>query len=240
MQTNADGIVHVDNQYPIQIHYITVATIPHPILDTIKQQIAMNHETIHVLGCNENRKIGWDAHGNFGLKLREVHDFLFRTNIRPRDIIVFTDAYDVAYTGKLTQVVDRFRRFSTPIVFGCEKYCNPDPEERSKYPYTDSEFPFLNSGLFVGEAWALRHSMSGYVYLDKHDDQRFWTQAFFQHPDLISLDYNNELFLNTVDIDMKYFSWDGEHATYKDKKPLFIHVNGPNKQLIFTMANSRR
>jgi hypothetical protein len=80
----------------------------------------------------------------------------------------------------------------------------------------------------------LRKCLNTYNYNDADYDQRFWTTQFIHNPNLISLDYNNELFLNTVGIDMNYFMWDNEEqsAIYKDKMPLFIHINGPDKSLL--------
>ena len=57
-------------------YYITVATKPHIILNNIIKTVQKNDEEIHVLGLQENRSIGWNAKGNFGLKLREVKQFL--------------------------------------------------------------------------------------------------------------------------------------------------------------------
>jgi hypothetical protein len=70
--------------------------------------------------------------------------------------------------------------------------------------------------------------MEKYKYNDKHDDQLFWTLQYF-HSGLIELDYTNSLFLNTGGININEIKWNGEHGTYKNATPLFIHVNGPDK-----------
>lgn len=212
-----------------RLHYITIATKPHVILELIQTTIAKQSENVTVLGGKENRDIGWQGTGNFGIKLKEVQDFLFRENLADNDIVLFTDAYDVIYCGdKFSNIVSQYLTFEKPIVFGAEKFCNPDPKQEAYYKFKDTEFPYLNSGLFIGRVWALRKCMEKYKYNDKHDDQLFWTLQFF-HSGLIELDYSNQLFLNTSGIDINEIGWDGEHGTYKDKKPAFIHVNGPNK-----------
>jgi len=218
--------------YPPELYYITLATKPNKVLDCLKKKVASNNEKIIVLGETENRSIGWESHQNFGLKLKEVHEFINQSNIHSDDIILFTDAYDVAYFGTKNYIINIFLEFKKPIVFGSEKYCNPDPELEYKYIDKIHEFPFLNSGLFIGRAWALRQCMMQYHYDDREDDQRFWTNQFITNPNLIELDYTNRLFLNTVDIDMSEFVFNGEIVTYKNKKPLFVHVNGPDKRLI--------
>jgi len=216
------------------LYYITIATKPHAVLENLKRVVEKNGESLIVLGGQEDRRIGWDSHGNFGIKLREVYDFIHRPDIGESDILLFTDAYDVAYCGRKQTLLERYLTFSKPIVFGCELYCNPMPELATQYAFRSTEFPYLNSGLFIGRVGALRTCMSGYVYNDNHDDQLFWTRKFFAHPDLIELDYNNALFLNTAGFDDTKFLWDAEEnlAYYKEKTPIFVHVNGPDKSPI--------
>ena len=216
------------------LYYITIATKPHPVLENLKRVVEKNDEILTVLGEKEGRPIGWDSHGTFGIKLREVYDFIHQPNIAETDIILFTDAYDVAYCGRQKDILDRYLTFSKPIVFGSEAYCNPMPELATQYVFRTTEFPYLNSGLFIGRAGALRICMSGYVYNDKHDDQLFWTRKLLAHPDLIELDYNNKLFLNTAGFDDTTFFWDHQTsiAYYKGKNPIFVHVNGPDKSAI--------
>lgn len=210
-------------------YYITIATKPHIILEKIKQRVESQDESIIVLGQHENRPIGWQSTGNFGIKLKEVQDFIMRNDIKHDDIVLFTDAYDVIYGGSRDEIIRRFLAFDKPIIFGCEKYCNPDPRLETQYKFRDTEFPFLNSGLFIGRVWALCQCMEKYKYNDKHDDQFFWTLQFLNKPDLIGLDYQNSLFLNTAGISANDIGWDGRSATYHGKNPLFVHINGPDK-----------
>jgi hypothetical protein len=213
------------------LYYITVATKPHPVLDHLKLCVEKNKETIHVLGESENRAIGWESHQNFGIKLREVCDYLKRSELQEDDIILFTDAYDVIYLLDKTTILERFVEFEKPIVFGCEKYCFPDPIRNTEYMEKDKEFSYLNSGMFIGRVWALRRCIGDYIFDDNHDDQRYWTTKFFANPDLIELDYMNRLFLNIYDINMREFYFDKEKrkANYKGREPVFIHINGPDK-----------
>jgi hypothetical protein len=217
-----------------KFYYITVATKPHYILDKLKERVATNKEKIIVLGEEENRTIGWEGTQNFGVKLREVSDFLKAAFLDKDDIVLFTDAYDVVYCGSKKEVIDRYLEFDHPIVFGCEKQCNPDPKRASEYLFTNTEFPYLNSGMFIGRVWALRKCILDYKYDDRDDDQRFWTSRFFENPDLIALDYKNSLFLNTVDMDERFFHIDTNDsvAVYRGADPLFVHVNGPDKKPI--------
>ena len=122
------------SNFGINLYYITVATKQHPVLDKIVERIKKQNEQMIIMGLKENRKIGWEGTANFGVKLRETKDFLFQPNIRPQDIVLFTDAYDVAYGGSQTEVIKRFITLDKPILFGCESQCHPDVNESSKYP----------------------------------------------------------------------------------------------------------
>jgi len=210
-------------------HYITVATKPHPILELIKTRVENQGEKITILGLEENRNIGWNAYANFGVKLREVYMYIWNVDLDPDDIVLFTDAYDVIYCGNQNEIIKRYLEFDKPIVFGAETMCNPDPNRENEYKNRDLQFPYLNSGLYIGRVWALRECMIGYSYNDADDDQRYWTNYFFKRDDLIALDHDNSLFLNSAGIPIKEIQWDGTVATYKNKKPMFVHVNGPDK-----------
>jgi len=220
-----------------KIHFIAVATKPHRVLDAIKKRVEYLNENIAILGEKENRTIGWEGSGNFGIKLREVAEFLKSPTLESDDIVLFTDAYDVVYCGSQEEILERYLTFSKPIVFGAERLCQPDTHLAEKYPELNTEFPFLNSGMFIGRVAALRKCMEGYVYVDKVEDQRYWTEKFlFSNPDLIELDYENLLFLNTVSIDMRWFMVDKSSGysfiIYRSATPMFVHVNGPDKSLL--------
>jgi hypothetical protein len=215
-----------------RLFYITIATKPHRVLDKIIANVKKNKEDIEVLGLSENRLIGWESHQNFGVKLRELYNYVNRPTLDPNDIVLFTDAYDVAYLGDQKEILRRYKMFSKPIVFGAERSCHPDPDRAKDYKFVDTEFPFLNSGMIIGRVGSLRQCMKGYQYDDRHDDQRFWTTVFFENQDLIELDHENLLFLNAADIDLEDFDWNKKTVWYKRRNPLFVHINGPDKSMI--------
>jgi len=214
------------------LFYITVATRPHKVLDALQHKVQNQNETLLVFGQKENRAIGWESHQNFGLKLKYVSDFLKNPQLNTYDMVLFTDAYDVAYYGTQEEIMKRFVEFNRPIVFGCEKYCNPDPPLAKEYTIREVDFPYLNSGMFIGYVWALRQCIGAYEYNDVDDDQRFWTRQYLDHPEWISLDYENRLFLNTAGIDETEILVKDGKIEYHEKNPLFVHVNGPDKTFI--------
>lgn len=213
----------------MRVHYLTIATKPHPILENIKKRVLQNDEYIYILGKDENRHIGWHANGNFGLKIKLVQEFLTDNEIDDNELILFTDAYDVIYYGDFSTIIDKYNTFNKPIIFGAETTCSPDKRMTQYYFNINTKFPFLNSGLYIGKVWALKECLQNYEYNDQHDDQLFWTHSFFQHQDKIELDYNNNLFLNTYGVDIEEISISKSDIYYNNKNPLFLHVNGPNK-----------
>ena len=215
-----------------RLFYITIATKPHRVLDKIIANVKKNKEDIEVLGLQENRLIGWEGHQNFGVKLRELYNYVNHPTLDPNDIVLFTDAYDVAYLGDQKEILRRYKMFSKPIIFGAERSCHPDPDRAYEYKFMNTEFPFLNSGMIIGRVGVLRQCMKGYQYDDRHDDQRFWTTVFFENQDKIELDYENLLFLNAADIDLEDFDWNKKTVWYKRRNPLFVHINGPDKTMI--------
>jgi hypothetical protein len=84
--------------------------------------------------------------------------------------------------------------------------------------------------------------MENYEYVDAVEDQRFWTDKFLnKNKDIIELDYENLLFLNTVSINMEWLLYEKYGAftivMYKTANPMFVHVNGPDKSLIYKLID---
>ena len=101
----------------MNFYYITVATQSHPILHNIVNRIEQKEENIYILGLHEKRPIGWNAKGNFGVKLKEVRNFIFKEELKEQDIVLFTDAYDVFYADDLETITERYLDFNTKAVF---------------------------------------------------------------------------------------------------------------------------
>ena len=216
------------------LHYLTVATKPHPVLTALQERVDSIGERLTVLGTEVARPIGWNISGNFGIKLKTVVEFLKNPSLDPMDVIFFSDAYDVAYVGSRAAVLAAFATFTKPVVFGAERLCSPDPTLADRYPPAggDGEFRFLNSGGYIGRVWAIRQLMSDYVYVDSINDQAYWTAKFLGNQDLMELDYTNKIFLNCVDLDKKEIIWDGSRVYYRYAMPLLIHANGVDKSYI--------
>ena len=220
-------------------YLITVATKPHPVLDILVKNVKSKKEDIEILGLYENNySIGHDTHcgRSFSVKLKEVYKFINRPYLNPNDIVLFTDAYDVYYCGDKTTILNRFKEQNKPVIFGAEKCCYPDASKSILYPSTNSQFRYLNSGLFIGKVETLRKCMENFEneFHDNLDDQLWWTNVFLNNQDTVGLDYENKLFLNCVWLNEKDLSINQDKVTflYNNSTPQFVHGNGPSKPLI--------
>jgi hypothetical protein len=225
---------------------ITIATQPHPILDLLKKKVELHDESIEILGLrNEAYTIGQDLPNarRMAVKLREVYNFINRETLNENDIVLFTDAYDVYYSGNKETVIKNFKEMNKPIVFGAEQCCYPDGSKAGLYPPTSSCFRYLNSGLFIGRVHALRECMNNieneFMTNDNIDDQLWWTEKFLERPDLIELDYHNTLFLNCVWLGEHQVIINGDKVTtiFNKNVPQLIHGNGPSKEFVYKLAN---
>jgi hypothetical protein len=225
---------------PPQIHFITVATRPHPILDVLLKTFQRKGESLEVLGLELNCEIGQDLPHvrRLGVKLHLIYEFVHRAHLAADDIVVFCDAYDVVFCGDRATVAERFEAMGHAVVFGAELGCYPDGWKAGLYPPAPNAFKFLNSGLFAGRVAALRECMRDYAYTAdciEHEvnDQQWWTDVFLSGKHDMVLDYEHALFLNCVWIDEGKITIDspesGDVVRIGSATPQFLHGNGPGK-----------
>jgi len=215
------------------LHFVTVATREHPMLELLQSTLAKKKYTLDILGLEMNKKIGWEAHGNLGLKLKLFCEYIHLPKLEKDDIVIYLDAYDVIFAGTKDILLERFQKFQTPIVFGAETSCFPN-ELENRYPLSTSGFPFryLNSGLCIGKVWALRECFIDYIYEDSINDQYWWKLKFLERPDLIDLDYTNTLFLNCNGVDKNSIQLENDIISYNKKHPQVLHFNGTSKAIM--------
>jgi len=216
-------------------HYLTVATVKHPILDLLQKTIEAKGEKLTILGLSINKKIGWEANGNLGLKLKLVCEFMNDPNLNKDDIVLFVDAYDVLLYGDKETIIERYNEFEKPLVFGAEMDCSPDDNNiQSRYPAFSKNYTtrYLNSGLCIGSVEAFRDCFKGYVYVDQINDQYWWKEKFLERQDIIELDYTNKLFLNCHGVDKNNIIIENNIVKFNHSNPLFLHFNGTSKAIM--------
>lgn len=156
----------------------------------------------------------WTGHRNKDALLLKYLD-----EIDEKEIVLFTDAYDTMMLCDEEQLMKSYEKKGTPIVFSSEMNCWPFPGLKflyqKKYPMIGNSF--LNSGGFMGKAIYIKELLKKYkappsynfrelkeirssegLHLDDvyaWSNQYYWTLVFLSEPDLISLDYENNIFI---------------------------------------------
>lgn len=158
-------------------------------------------------------------------------------HVPDEEIVLFTDAFDVCFINDASpaRVEERFRSFHAPVVFSAESNCYPS-ELAARYPATHATYPYLNSGCFVGYAWALRaicddltHPVSWGTL--RFCDQNTYSRHYLNTHDRIVLDSEAVLFQSALVLDDIECTPERIRNRVTGTEPLLLHMNG-DKQLL--------
>ena len=194
--------------------------------------------SFHVL-AEPGMKIGHGVgHGAKVLLMQKFLASLCRERQQDDSVIVlFMDAHDVRLLGRPTEVVARFKKTRTRILFSAEKNCWPDADRAAQFVASSNASPYryLNSGGYIGYAKDLVQLLkdNANVFLDyATDDQRYFTTLFLRHqhqPERVKLDTRCELFQSLF-----LAHADVCPASLQNKacgtRPLIFHGNGGNAE----------
>ena len=223
-----------------KLHYITVSTKDTPELQRLIKSAKKYDLNIDVLGLELNRNDGGHKQtlndnlkgGKFGIKLKYPKEYLKDKN--PDDILLFTDAWDVVIANNTNTLLEKYKKFNKDIVFSAENALWPDISRESNYKNSkDEPFPYINSGGYIGKVGVIRDLLNNYNGEDI-DDQRFWTDIYFNNRDKIVLDTKAEIFLSMHAINHEDLLFDNNVFTYKETgtQPIVAHGNGMSKDLV--------
>lgn len=217
--------------------FITVSNKPHPGLELYKASAKRCGIDPIILGMGDSRKLGHDS-GHFGIKLEYVLQYL--NSLEDKDeLICFTDAWDIVFVDS-AELIERKAKFllqDALAVFAAEKYESP----KSSYPYVidkfSKQFPYLNSGAYVGKAkhlLLLLHRFSTWPksQQEKTDDQEYFISEYFASntPRSIILDHSSFLFacmLHSNAIVLK-----GKVVMPSRTLPSILHFQGCEKNIL--------
>jgi len=73
-----------------------------------------------------------------------------KSNASAYDVFMFVDSYDVIFATGWTEILDKFKRIDSPIVFGAECYPWPYVEKAEQFPKTTRRCRYLNAGFWMG------------------------------------------------------------------------------------------
>lgn len=166
-------------------------------------------------------------------KLRAVH--AFATTCDPADLLVFTDAYDVAI-AKPENLRARFQTFGVDILFSAETNCYPWPHRILEYTWVpDTPFLYLNSGGYMATAATLRRLFETHPYETAPCDQGYFTEVFLTSKTVtMALDHRCEIFQTMYGVPWSVVTL--HHGTlvntFTNTHPMFIHFNGRHDTLV--------
>lgn len=175
------------------LHVVTVAT------DVDKMQILKASAANHKMNIT-NLGEGVEWHGGDmtgpggGQKINIVKKFL--ANVDDTAIVMFVDGYDVLINDTLPTIVERYKDMGGDVVVAAEKTCWPDKTLADQFPNSHTEYRYLNSGLYIGTAVALRKLFEESLE-DGSDDQLYMQKQFLQQDALgvkVVLDVENYIF----------------------------------------------
>jgi hypothetical protein len=194
-----------------------------------------NHPGVERL-TKSAEKFGWELYvidaqwKGFGTKLIETYNFLINNPQIER--FVFVDAHDVVVLSDpetFNSVLSWYNKENKMLV-SCEKACWPDSSLSKQYTHSDSEWKYVNSGLYYApsDIFIKVFESSRPEY---HDDDQLWLSKRYLDDKTnckVSLDDCCSLFQSYSHIADNDFAYrDGLLINLKtNTAPIFIHGNG--------------
>jgi hypothetical protein len=155
------------------------------------------------------------------------------------------------------QLLERFRAFGSPIVFGASSCLFPDrfisrmyswPMKRNKTSLHNPKYPscdeantdslYLNGGAVVGEKWAFRMMIDrvqsyGTIVTCGSSEQRGLHRFYLENPKLVTLDFGSIIFKN-----LRWFPVEAAYIDGSGQLQLFSHFDTPTGVLDPTWNSS--
>ena len=201
-------------------HVLTVGT-------DLSQMDALNISS-NVFDINvKNLGHGVDWQGNSmnnmggGHKINLVKPYL--ETLPEDDIVLFTDGYDTFFSSDLDEILKRYFEFKKEIVIGAEKYCWPDESLSNQFDLTQ-DYPYLNSGTYIGTVRELKRILSKPIQ-DNDDDQLYLQLQYLQGNYSVGLDHGQYIFMTMDEENLVIKNGD----TYNSKVRTYgclVHGNG--------------
>ena len=186
---------------PIRIHAVTYAS--HGGRDDRfcrAVESAIRHDIDLVI-------LGWGVKWiGLSQKLEAAHSYV--KALPSSDIILFTDAFDVLFTEKLSNINEKFitlsNKTNSKIIFSAECGCWPHVMEDKnicliKYPKSPTPYRYLNSGTWIGYAENSEIMLREIIKEAGSDfknanDQKLVADMYINHKYGIKLDFYSEIF----------------------------------------------
>ncbi|WP_245751689.1 glycosyltransferase [Marinospirillum celere] len=124
-------------------------------------------------------------------------------NVSDNSIVMFVDGYDTVLLAGKDEIINNFNSYNSPLVVSAEINCHPDSSLASEFPESQYDARFLNTGGFIGYAWAIKKMIKKAQQIEVPDDPKLklsnqyrWIRVYLDKKDKISLDLSSKLFLS--------------------------------------------
>jgi len=155
-----------------------------------------------------------------------------RENADKYSHFIFTDSYDVVFAAGMDEIMKKFQRLNSPIVFAAECYCWPNLEQASLYPKTIHRCKYLNAGMWIATTEAalpFTEELAAIASKREKDDQQIVVDMFLSKRHPIVLDHTCSLCFccNMDSLEFLYLSQGSRPQTRDTSEyPCLFHGNG--------------
>lgn len=118
-------------------------------------------------------------------------------------IIMFVDGYDTVICSNKDEIVNKFLSYNVPLVVSAELNCHPDQELASYFPESEYGAKYLNTGGFIGYAWAIKEMIMKARKVNVPDNRKLqlsnqyrWIRVFLENQNNVKLDNSSSLFFS--------------------------------------------
>jgi len=108
------------------------------------------------------------------------------------DIILFSDSYDVIFLSGSDEIMKKYKKFETDVVFAGEKTCWPDKSMERIFE-DDGPYRYINSGGFIGKVGVIKEIID-VEFDDTNDDQYLIHSRYELFIKNIKIDTSCEIF----------------------------------------------
>lgn len=117
-------------------------------------------------------------------------------------VVLSVDAFDVLVMASKKEILCKFLRMNTPLLFGCTDYCWPEEcavcqDRLGFYSEKRQHLVYLCAGTYIGRAGYLADLLHKYTWTDDVDDQCYFSTVALQEKD-IRLDDENQIFQSST------------------------------------------
>ncbi len=173
------------------------------------------------------------------LEKKITYQYKFVSKLEDRDIVLFTDSYDVLIVKDKNIILEAFHRLNSTAVFSAEKICWPDYHKESFFSGCNSPWRYLNSGGWIGVAKNMKEILSTAMELYNSSkkksgtDQRIYTDIYLSNLYMIKLDTNCNIFQSLWGSEDDIIFNNGEWINkVTNTTPCIMHANGNIKNIL--------